>query len=96
MDDLICYHMDLKPSNILIFQETVRDELRYVWKISDFGMARIKIRRRGQDREAESDFNSWFVRRKQVQDPSLSGTDSRREGTYLAPESIAPRAMKAE
>lgn len=98
MEDLVCYHMDLKPNNILIFRETRDGETRNIWKLSDFGMSRVKIRRRGQDGEREKDFDSWFVRRRRPQDPSLSATLNRRgEGTYLAPESISStRSMKAE
>jgi serine/threonine protein kinase len=98
MEDLVCYHMDLKPSNILIFREKRGDETRNIWKLSDFGMARVKIRRRGQAGEREKDFNSWFLQRPKPQDPSLSATLNRRgEGTYLAPESISSmRSMNAE
>jgi serine/threonine protein kinase len=98
MEDLVCYHMDLKPNNILLFRETINNEDRIIWKISDFGMARVKIRRRGQDGEREKDFNSWFLKRQKPPDPSPSHTwNQRGEGTYLAPESIAStRSMKAE
>lgn len=92
LEELVCYHMDLKPDNILIFRD---EEDRYVWKLSDFGMARIKIRRRsGQHREEEKDFNSWFERRiKQTKEPSTDHTVNRRgEGTYLAPESMSTNA----
>ncbi|KAJ1333969.1 eukaryotic-like serine/threonine-protein kinase [Microdochium nivale] len=88
LEDLVCYHMDLKPDNILIFFERGR----YVWKLSDFGMARIKIRHRtGQHHEEEKDFNSWFERRlRPNREPSTDGTINRRgEGTYLAPESMS-------
>ncbi|KAK1752733.1 kinase-like domain-containing protein [Echria macrotheca] len=91
-EQMVCYHMDLKPSNILVFREVRLGEDRLVWKLSDFGMARVKIRRRDQDVEREKDFNSWFVRRqaKKPSDSSLSNTLNRRqEGTYLAPESIS-------
>ncbi|KAK5653979.1 hypothetical protein OQA88_7655 [Cercophora sp. LCS_1] len=88
-DQLVCYHMDLKPSNILIFREQRHGEEFYVWKLSDFGMARVKLRKRDQDVERERDFNSWFLRR-QVRPPDPSATINRRgEGTYLAPESIS-------
>ncbi|KAL2850435.1 kinase-like domain-containing protein [Aspergillus pseudodeflectus] len=93
-DDLACYHMDLKPANILIFRErpTDREPFCNIWKLSDFGMSRIKIRTR------EKDVNRWFVRRSQPDRGSASGTrNARGEGTYLAPESVARgRNMKAE
>lgn len=85
LEELVCYHMDLNPSNVLVFYENNRN----VWKLSDFGMARVKTRT-GQLSYRENDFNSLFVRRKKLQDPSLPSTLNRRgEGTWLAPESIA-------
>ncbi|KAL2788660.1 kinase-like domain-containing protein [Aspergillus keveii] len=93
-DGLACYHMDLKPANILIFRErpTAQEPFRSIWKLSDFGMSRIKIRTR------ERDVNRWFVRRSQPDRGSASGTrNARGEGTYLAPESVSRgRNMKAE
>jgi serine/threonine protein kinase len=87
-EDLVCYHMDLKPSNILIFQG--QDD-RKVWKISDFGMARAKLRKQGDRSEKEKDFNSWFVKRSKP-GPAPTPTPTlalHGEGTYLAPESLA-------
>lgn len=95
LDDLVCYHMDLNPSNVLIFGERPDggERIRQIWKLSDFGMARVKVRRHGHESERENDFNSLFIRRKKIHDPSLSGTINRRgEGTYLPPESIASTA----
>ncbi|KAJ6785977.1 hypothetical protein PWT90_06272 [Aphanocladium album] len=85
LEEFVCYHMDLNPSNVLVFYENHRN----VWKLSDFGMARVKTRT-GQLSYRENDFNSLFERRKKVQDPTLPSTLNRRgEGTWLAPESIA-------
>ncbi|CAN8095329.1 unnamed protein product [Discula destructiva] len=91
MDSMACYHMDLKPDNILIFRDRSRGDDREIWKLSDFGMARVKIRRpRDQLKEGERDFDRLFLRRKSPTEPSLSLTLNRRgEGTYLAPESIS-------
>ncbi|PFH57340.1 hypothetical protein XA68_15196 [Ophiocordyceps unilateralis] len=36
---LVCYHMDLKPHNILVFNEGNKPP---IWKISDFGQSRVK------------------------------------------------------
>ncbi|KAJ5980172.1 hypothetical protein N7481_007470 [Penicillium waksmanii] len=93
-EDLVCYHMDLKPSNILIFQNSGGEQ---VWKISDFGMARVKLRDTGGSRDKERDFNSWFVQRQKPSEPTPSPTfNPHGEGTYLAPESLAAiRSMKA-
>lgn len=33
-----CYHLDLKPHNILVFES----DGRHIWKISDFGISKIK------------------------------------------------------
>lgn len=94
---LVCYHMDLKPKNILVFPEEVGGNIYYVWKISDFGMSRVKTvrtERSGLRSVGENNFNGPFVRREQPEDGS--GTMNRREqATYLAPESIsANRTMK--
>lgn len=91
MDGIVCYHMDLKLDNILIFRDRSRGEDREIWKLSDFGMARVKIRRpRGQLKGGERDFDRLFIRRRNPPEPSLSLTLNRRgEGTYLAPESIS-------
>ncbi|OAA64898.1 Protein kinase-like domain protein [Cordyceps fumosorosea ARSEF 2679] len=86
LEELVCYHMDLKPQNVLIFQENGRN----VWKLSDFGMARVKMRTRNPSSPPERDFTSLFQRRKPMQDPSQPATINRRgEGTWQAPESIA-------
>lgn len=34
-----CAHLDLKPSNILIFESSQRDEVVGSWKLSDFGIS---------------------------------------------------------
>ncbi|KAL2812741.1 kinase-like domain-containing protein [Aspergillus granulosus] len=100
MDDLVCYHMDLKPANILIFREKEpghEGQMRNIWKLSDFGMSRIKIKTSGEGVVREKDVNSWFVRRSEHEDQSVSATrNARGDGTYLAPESTASsRKMRA-
>ncbi|KAJ5759042.1 hypothetical protein N7520_006198 [Penicillium odoratum] len=94
---LVCYHMDLKPRNILVFSEEVEGNIHYIWKISDFGMSRVKTVRTDQSglhSVKENNFNGPFVRREQPED--ATGTLNRREqSTYLGPESIsANRNMK--
>ncbi|KAI0126148.1 hypothetical protein BJ170DRAFT_685390 [Xylariales sp. AK1849] len=86
---LVCYHMDLKPSNVLVFENP--DGSR-TWKLSDFGMSRVREVReahRGVPAdEKEKDFDRLFKR--QPRDLSAPATINRRgEGTYLAPESTA-------
>ncbi|GKT82617.1 protein kinase domain-containing protein [Colletotrichum tofieldiae] len=46
-DDLICYHMDLKPNNVLVFRDdrgdrSDRHEDDRIWKLSDFGMSKVR------------------------------------------------------
>lgn len=85
LEGLVCYHMNLNPSNVLVFKE----QGRHVWKLSDFGMARVKVKT-GQLSYRENDFDSLFIHRRKLQDMSLPATLNRRgEGTYLLPESIA-------
>ncbi|KAL4783305.1 kinase-like domain-containing protein [Aspergillus varians] len=90
MERLVCYHMDLKPANILIFRETGGDGRTHtVWKLSDFGMSRMKIQHSNEGIERERDLNRLFMRRSEPEDPS--GTKNPRgEGTYLGPESVSP------
>jgi serine/threonine protein kinase len=97
-EELVCFHMDLKPENVLIFHEEVDGELQDIWKISDFGMSRFRVRRRHQEVSHESNFRSWFLPRQAPADPSVNPTINRRgEGTYLPPESLASRpSMRAE
>ncbi|KAL4951067.1 kinase-like domain-containing protein [Aspergillus filifer] len=92
LEQLVCYHMDLKPSNILIFREPGPDRGgRNIWKLSDFGMSTMKVRHSGRGFSKPNNINNWFIRRSEPEEPSLlSGTLNRRgEGTYLAPESLA-------
>ncbi|CAI7603511.1 unnamed protein product [Penicillium glandicola] len=91
-DTMVCYHMDLKPSNILVFLERVGDTQEYVWKISDFGMSRLRLR----SRREETNFDSWFVRLQRPRDSLDSATyNTRNEGTYIGPESLSPhRTMR--
>jgi serine/threonine protein kinase len=97
-EELVCFHMDLKPENVLIFHEEVDGKLQGIWKIGDFGMARFRVRRRHQEVSHESNFRSWFLPRQAPADPSVDPTINRRgEGTYLPPESLASRpSMRAE
>ncbi|KAI1126464.1 hypothetical protein F5Y10DRAFT_278797 [Nemania abortiva] len=74
---LVCYHMDLKPDNILIFY-TGRE---MIWKISDFGLSRIKTLPDGSIRSTSHHLTISPTR-------NLAG-----QGIYLAPESASPRRM---
>ncbi|KAF0320827.1 ankyrin repeat protein [Colletotrichum asianum] len=88
LEDVVCYHMDLKPSNILVFPAEDREH-RQIWKLSDFGMSRVKIRRRNHTEPEERDFSVWFRPRPQAHEDAPSGTQNRRgQGTYLPRESL--------
>ena len=93
-EQLQCYHLDLKPQNILVFE---RDEPNgqhgnYIWKISDFGISKIKHCKRRGSNESSSQHVSFlemiFRPKKPIDDPDASsGVDnSRYGGTYAAPE----------
>ncbi|OHF01259.1 serine/threonine protein kinase [Colletotrichum orchidophilum] len=91
LERIVCYHMDLKPSNVLIFRENGTGdghEPRYIWKLSDFGMSRVKIRHQ-TSHEEERDIAKWFTKRRDMKQRTMSGTQNRRgQGTYLPPESF--------
>ncbi|CAI7588020.1 unnamed protein product [Penicillium pancosmium] len=38
--NMSCYHLDLKPKNILVYNERTPDE---VWKIADFGLSSVRV-----------------------------------------------------
>ncbi|KAK8138792.1 serine/threonine protein kinase [Apiospora sp. TS-2023a] len=97
LQHVVCYHMDLKPANILVFRENIDGEDRDIWKLSDFGMSRVKIKHDDRSDGPESMFDKRFIRRKPAE-VSVSATINRRgEGTYLAPEStMAKKRMRTE
>ncbi|KAF2473419.1 kinase-like protein [Lindgomyces ingoldianus] len=98
-ETLSCFHMDLKPKNILIFIDPTTGEEE--WKLSDFNMSRVRATRRPThdfatlqrgwtfNTDNVLDFNKLFRRRAlDVSDRSNSGSSvgTSRTGTYLAPE----------
>ncbi|KAJ8131445.1 hypothetical protein O1611_g2184 [Lasiodiplodia mahajangana] len=74
---LVCYHMDVKPDNVLIFHK----DGEMIWKISDFGLSRIKTLPDGSIRSTGHHLAVSPTR-------NLAG-----QGIYLAPESGSPRQM---
>ncbi|GAB1194171.1 hypothetical protein APSETT444_003412 [Aspergillus pseudonomiae] len=83
-----CYHLDLKPHNILVFDAYSPSE---TWKITDFGLSRVKGR--GLDGEADVELvmpimGRGHKRPRRLQEPST--LNRRGEGTYLAPECSLP------
>lgn len=85
-EQLQCYHLDLKPQNILVFGTTSND----IWKISDFGISQIKrIPPNKSHIESEhhiSFLDKIFQSKKPDEDPSSGVDNSRYGGTYAAPE----------
>ena len=81
---LHCYHLDLKPQNILVFG-TGDDQ---IWKISDFGMSQIKQihPKETQDEVKHHLLDRIFQSTKPNEEPSSGVDNSRYGGTYAAPE----------
>ena len=89
-EQLQCYHLDLKPQNILVFE---RDEPNgrhgnYIWKISDFGISKIKHCKRRGSNESSSHHVSFLemIFRPKKPEASSGVDNSRYGGTYAAPE----------
>lgn len=82
-----CYHLDLKPQNILVFESNGTD----IWKISDFGISQIKRISANKahledEKHPVSFLDSIFRREDPNADPSSGVDNSRYGGTYAAPE----------
>ncbi|UZP46396.1 hypothetical protein NXS19_014208 [Fusarium pseudograminearum] len=75
-ESLICYHMDLKPKNILVFNDGRPD---MSWKLSDFGLSRVKPKARPE----VSDLSRVFKRRGSDQHSKATATvNLRGQATY--------------
>jgi serine/threonine protein kinase len=75
---VFCAHMDLKPANILIFQDASKSAVGK-WVISDFGISVLKEEREQHD----PNFGSVLDYFSQV---TLNTRPKRGEGTYQAPD----------
>jgi serine/threonine protein kinase len=111
-EKLSCFHMDLKPRNILVVTEKSKSgDLVERWKLSDFNMSKARATKHKTDlintlqrsrtfAENVYDFNKLFQKRKQpIDDPSLTvaTANPRGDGTYLAPEAcISGGKVQAE
>jgi serine/threonine protein kinase len=108
-EKLSCFHMDLKPQNILVVINPTNGDQQ--WKLSDFNMSRVKMKRRQTGGQASLrrrmtfgdnvyEINKLFKRR--IPDAAnASVTDytinRRGTGTYLAPEAcIEGHPVQAE
>jgi serine/threonine protein kinase len=109
-EKLSCFHMDLKPQNILVVINPTNGE--HLWKLSDFNMSRVKMKRKPPaeqrsirrsltfiDKEVY-EVNKLFKRRipdsadRSVTDYTIN---RRGTGTYLAPEAcIEGHPVQAE
>lgn len=85
-EQLCCYHLDLKPHNILVFEEGGS----VIWKVSDFGISQIKCipasRTNAKSEHPVSFLNRIFRPDKSSTDPSSGVENPRDAGTYTAPE----------
>jgi serine/threonine protein kinase len=108
-EKLSCFHMDLKPQNILVVIDPTSGDQK--WKLSDFNMSRVKMKRRPMNwqpslrrnmtfGENVYEINKLFKRR--IPDAAnVSVADytinRRGTGTYLAPEAcIEGHPVQAE
>ena len=98
-EKLSCFHMDLKPQNILV---VIRHGV-HTWKVSDFNMSRVKGRKNPNLQPNRSltfyDINKLFKQEKPIVPTSSLGdsTVNRRGiGTYLAPEACIGDSVQAE
>ena len=85
-EQLRCYHLDLKPQNILVFEKG--DNL--IWKVSDFGISQIKRiqapRANFEPEDRISLLDRIFKPDKSGPDLSSGVANPRDAGTYTAPE----------
>ena len=82
---LQCYHLDLKPQNILVFGTSGHE----IWKISDFGISQIKRISPNKSQSAAEHHGSFlkmFQPKEPDEDPSSGVDNARYGGTYAAPE----------
>tara|TARA_R110002003_G_scaffold248_2_gene17603 strand:- start:328 stop:1743 length:1416 start_codon:yes stop_codon:yes gene_type:complete len=108
-EKLSCFHMDLKPQNILVVHDPKTGE--QLWKLSDFNMSRVKMKRKPSDEplslrksltfnDNPLEINKLFKRRlPDAAEASIADytTNRRGWGTYLAPEAcIEGHRIQAE
>lgn len=79
--NITCYHMNVSPRSILLFQETQNKKTRYIWRLGGFHLARVVIRHLGKNGETGEGSN-WS-------DDGEPVLNRRGEGSYLGPESLS-------
>ena len=80
------YHLDIKPGNILVFEDNGRD----VWKIADFGISQFKVvPLNGDDDTPTRTIVNSFQAAHSDPNPSSGVYSPRPWGTYTAPEAKA-------
>ncbi|KAG4263751.1 serine/threonine protein kinase [Fusarium proliferatum] len=94
----ICYHLDLKPDNVLLFKKhpgSSNDDAM-IWKLSDFGISRIKIMEK--EKKKEDLFNNPFkTETSQSGAVGASATHNVRGlSTFLPPEAGSQRQEMTE
>ncbi|KAJ4122804.1 hypothetical protein NW768_010249 [Fusarium equiseti] len=79
----VCFHMDLKPGNVLIFHEKGHD----IWKISDFGMSKVKDIPRSTPTQEDilTDFAKLFIPRSKEGTAEASKTAMQRGPHTFSP-----------
>ncbi|KAH0164557.1 hypothetical protein KCU67_g5085, partial [Aureobasidium melanogenum] len=87
---LSCFHMDLKPENVLVCLEENDSE---VWKITDFGISRVEtIENRLFKARTVLNLGELAVGRSFQASTTCRVTGPGGGGTYLAPEAMAEEA----
>jgi serine/threonine protein kinase len=101
-EKLSCFHLDLKPRNILVVTEEDQNTHQFVqrWKLSDFNMSKAKakhhapyLQRSRTLPEKIYDFNELFRRRgpdSNDRTVTMPTVNPRGDGTYSAPEACIP------
>ncbi|KAK2744436.1 hypothetical protein FQN55_006763 [Onygenales sp. PD_40] len=90
---VVCFHMDLKPSNILVFPSN--SSRTGTWKISDFGISTFAAYSEGDAYYASSEATvstAAFNYSETSSTSTIGTTPPRGFGTYQAPEVGHPRA----
>ncbi|CAF3625492.1 unnamed protein product [Fusarium graminearum] len=100
-----CYHLDLKPANVLVFKDPLRsstnhasDNYKRIWKISDFGISRVKTMNTIDQKQNDRFVDNLFQSQKQkTEQEGASDTQNRRGlGQFLPPEASSRKSEMNE